>query len=134
MELRGFTRKLEILVVEDNPFDIECLEMALKDMGANYHLSIAQDGPQAVDHLTGRGPNSPPRPDLIFLDMHLPKFGGLEVLRQVPDSADLPICVLTSSPSELPAVRAHFRRPIGYLLKPLSAAKLIDCACQLRLN
>lgn len=132
MELQGHTRKLEILVVEDNPFDVECLEMALKDMGANYHLTIAEDGPQAVDRMTGRGPNPSPRPDLIFLDMHLPKFGGLEVLRQVPNSANLPICVLTSSQSELQAVKTHFRRPVSYLLKPLSAAKLIDCVRQLR--
>jgi CheY-like chemotaxis protein len=121
-------RKLEILVVEDNPPDVAWLEYVLQEAGLQYHLTIARNGEQGVDGLLRRGDFAEAKaPDLIFLDMHLPVFGGLEILRRVPGSVDLPICVLTSSKEEENAVRDYFGRAISYLLKPISAESLRCC-------
>jgi CheY-like chemotaxis protein len=76
-------------------------------------LSAVSDGEHAVDFLLKRGQySSAPTPDLIFLDVNLPKLSGIDVLRQVPNAHKLPICVVTSSESE----RQIFRREFGIQL------------------
>jgi len=119
-------RTVEISVIEDSATDLQWLRVILSDVGLKHRLTVAADGEQGVDCLLRRGRYiGNPSADLIFLDMHLPKFDGLEVLRKVPDSAQLPICLLTSSERERTLIGEHFGKPIGYLIKPLSAEKLI---------
>ena len=121
-------RPVEISVVEDNPPDVDWLTMMLNETGLCHHITVAEDGEQAVDCLLRRGRYAGyPPPDLIFLDMNLPKFGGLEILQRVPGSNRLPICVLSSSKDEERKVLAHFGRPVGYLTKPVSVEALREC-------
>ncbi len=123
--LAASMRTIEIFVVEDNPADIYWLKYILREAGVPHHLTIASDGEQAVDCLMRKGCyQHAVKPDLIFLDIHLPKFDGLEVLRRVPESAKLPICILSSSELEKDAVSAHFQNRACYLKKPLSSEGL----------
>ena len=120
------TRTMEISVVEDNPADVLWLKHILQEVGVPHHLTIARAGEQAVDCLMRKGCyQDAVAPDLILLDMHLPKFDGLEVLRKVPESEKMPICILSSSDREKDAVSAHFRDHACYLKKPLSADEFL---------
>jgi two-component system, chemotaxis family, response regulator Rcp1 len=122
---------VEILVAEDNPADIDWLKEILKDTRLPHHLTIAQDGEAAVESMMRAGRYADgPVADLILLDMHLPKFGGLEVLRRVPQAAALPICILSSTDLEKNAVTALLHKPICYLTKPLSAETFLGAIQQ----
>jgi two-component system, chemotaxis family, response regulator Rcp1 len=69
-----------------------------------------------------------PLAQLILLDMNMPKLSGLEVLRAIPDSADLPVCMLTRSEREERLIEEHFApRKVSYLTKPIDGEKLIEC-------
>jgi CheY-like chemotaxis protein len=124
-------RKTEVLVIEDNAADRFWLEYVLKMLGLDCSLSSVADGEHAVDFLLKRGSYfTAPTPDLIFLDVHLPILDGIEVLRQVPNAHQLPICVVTSSEAE----RKQFQLEFGivnsnYLLKPVSQESLIESSC-----
>lgn len=121
-------RPVEISVVEDNPPDVAWLKLMLNETGLYHHITVAEDGEQAVDCLLRRGRYAGcPAADIIFLDMNLPKFGGLEILHRVPGSNRLPICILSSSREEESNVLAHFGRPVGYLTKPVSVEALMKC-------
>jgi DNA-binding response OmpR family regulator len=121
-------RALEIAVIEDNRADVVWLEFLLDEAGLEHHCTLAEDGEQAVDCLPRQGRYATaPVPDLILLDMHLPKFGALEILDRVPNSASLPVCMLTSSDVEKKSMVRHFGKPICYLIKPLSNEKLLAC-------
>lgn len=98
-------------------------------MGLSYNLTVAVDGEQARDFILKHGVyRTFPRADLIFLDMEMPKLTGLEVLRQIPDSAELPVCILTSSQRERQAIKDHFApRRVSYLRKPVDGEQLLEC-------
>ena len=119
-------RHIEVLVVEDNAADRFWLEYTLKSFGFDFDVTVASDGEEALDFLLKRGDCSEaPTPDVIFLDTHLPITNGLEVLRQVPNAKELPICVVTSSDAE----RESFRKEFGiqnsdFVLKPVSFESL----------
>ena len=103
-------RPVEISVIEDSPADVRWLKMILSEVGLKHRLTVAEDGEQAVECLLREGRYAGnPSADLIFLDMHLPMFDGLEVLRKVPGSALLPVCMLTSSERERGLMAAHFK-------------------------
>jgi two-component system, chemotaxis family, response regulator Rcp1 len=123
-------RKVEILVVEDNPADLLWLESVLSEIGLHYSCSLASDGAQALDFLLKRGSwLNAPTPDLIFLDMHLPKLDGVDILRQVPNARELPICVLTSSEHEREVFDQEFGIKEGnYLIKPVSVKTIRECS------
>jgi two-component system response regulator len=129
--MKGFMKKAEVLIVEDNGGDRFWLEYALQNLGASCTLSTVSDGEQAIDFLLKRGPYAEsPTPDIIFLDVHLPKLDGIEVLRQVPNANELPLCVITSSEAE----RDIFRKEFGiedsnYVLKPVTQESLLASAC-----
>jgi CheY-like chemotaxis protein len=126
---RGKPRPLEVLAVEDNPADIAWLKHVMEETGLEYRISVANDGLAAIDFLLKRGAHTEsPNPDLVFLDVHLPKLTGYEALRQVPNAKKLAICVLTSSSAE----REIFRQEFGiegsaYLIKPVSRGSLLAC-------
>lgn len=94
------TRSLRILLVEDSPSDVRLIREALKDTPVPVNLTIARDGVEATDllHQTEKGLFS--RPDLILLDLNLPRKNGREVLAEVKSSPNLrqiPVLVMTSS-------------------------------------
>ncbi|HLX43952.1 MAG TPA: response regulator [Bryobacteraceae bacterium] len=119
---------IEVLVIEDDSTDRFWLEYALKMIAPNYSLSAVDNGQRAVDFLLKRGEYAEaPTPDVIFLDVHLPTLDGAEVLRQIPDARDLPICVLTGSEAE----RGLFEREFGiegsnYIVKPVTRESLLE--------
>ena len=121
--------RIHIAVADDNPVDIRQVKIALDGLGLNYTLTIATDGEEARDFILkeGRYRGFPPA-QLIFLDMNMPKLTGLEVLQAIPGSADLPVCMLTSSEREQHLIEEHFApKKVSYLTKPIDGEKLIEC-------
>jgi len=124
-------RTVEILIVEDSSADLFWLEYVLKSLSVDCSLSSVADGESAVDFLLKRGKHAEaPTPDLIFLDVNLPMLSGLEVLRQVPDAHNLPVCVLTSSEGDRKLFQREFDiQNSNYLLKPVSQENLLASSC-----
>lgn len=115
---------LEILLVEDNPGDIRLMQEALKVSNLSYHLNVASDGIEALAWLNKtKIPSQFPRPDVILLDLNLPKKTGFEVLEELKtddDFKDIPIIVLTSSDRDFDVLVAYKKRASAYLVKPLT--------------
>ncbi|HTS78791.1 MAG TPA: response regulator [Bryobacteraceae bacterium] len=120
---------MKVLAVEDNYADIHWLKMVLDRMGVVYTLSVVTDGQKAVDFLLKRGDFAEaPDPDLVLLDLNLPKLSGLEVLKAVPHSDKLPVCIITGSPDEREQVMRKFGiRRIAYVVKPVDRDRLLNC-------
>ena len=117
---------LEILLVEDNPNDVELALHALKKHNLANRIQVVRDGAEALDFLFARGPfshrdiNQIPR--VVLLDLKLPKVDGLEVLRQVkadPRTRKIPVVVLTSSREERDVVESYSLGVNSYILKPV---------------
>lgn len=114
---------MQILLVEDNPADVGLIEEAFRDGKLLCDLHVAQDGVAAMQFLRREGAyaNSPV-PDLILLDLNLPKKDGREVLQEVKADAKLlpiPIIVLTTSDDEADVLRAYGLHANCYLTKPV---------------
>ncbi len=122
-------KKLKILLVEDNPEDILIAERALTkaNMKEKSELFIVRDGQEALDFLYRQGQyENAPRPDLILLDLKLPKVSGHEVLQKIKDDEHLrriPVIVLTISEREEDMVKAYDSGASGYITKPPSSAE-----------
>ena len=122
-------KPIQIAVAEDNPLDVVALREVLDQVGLDYALTVAMDGDEACDFILKRGryQGCPPA-EVIFLGMNMPKLTGLEVLRQIPNSSELPVCVLTSSERERPSIEKHFgSKKVSYLTKPVDPRKLLQC-------
>lgn len=114
---------IEILLVEDNPGDVWLTREALKDAKVHNNLHVIADGEDALAFLRGEGRFSgAPRPDLLLLDLNLPRKNGREVLAEVKQDADLrriPVVILTSSTAEEDLVRSYDLHANCYVTKPL---------------
>lgn len=123
MPARG--KKKRILLVEDSPADVLMLRKAMAKTTSMPEVSVVQDGVEALQYLQGAGPFSgSKRPDLVLLDLNLPRISGLEVLEAVagdPRLASLPILVLTSSEAPEDIETAYENGCWGYLVKPGTA-------------
>jgi two-component system response regulator len=117
---------LEILLVEDNPNDVELAMHALQKHNLANHIRVVRDGAEALDFLFGRGEfagrdvNVTPR--LVLLDLKLPKVEGLDVLRQIKADArtrKTPVVILTSSREERDVVESYNLGVNSYILKPV---------------
>jgi CheY-like chemotaxis protein len=121
---------IEILLVEDNPSDVELVEEALAVWKARTRLSVVDDGDKAIRFLQRKGQYSDsPVPELILLDLNLPKKDGIEVLREVKGSGDLaliPLIVLTTSDRENDVKKAYSLHANCYITKPLEIDAFID--------
>lgn len=114
---------MRIFLTEDNPADVYLLREALGvDSNADVELLVASDGAEALDYVQRRGPYaSVPRPDLIVLDLNLPKSDGTDVLQCIRDSKefrDVPVVILTSSDSPRDRAAAVRLGANGYITKP----------------
>lgn len=116
-------RPIEILMVEDNPGDVRLTKEALKDAKVSNTLRVVEDGAAALDYLHRRGAHADaPRPDLILLDLNLPKKNGREVLEEIKQDANLksiPVVILTTSQAEEDVVRAYSLHANCYITKPV---------------
>ena len=119
---------VEILLVEDSPADIALTEEALKESGLENTLTIVTDGEQAIEYLSKRGKyKDAESPDLILLDLNMPKKNGhevLEVIKDNPKLEEIPVVVLTVSEAEEDIARALGLKMNYYLNKPVSVQKL----------
>lgn len=123
-------RAIEILLVEDNPGDVRLTQEALKEGKIHNHLNVASDGAKALDFLFRRGPyTDAPRPDLILLDLNLPKKDGREVLAEIKSEASLrsiPVVVLTTSQADEDVVKAYDLHVNCYITKPIDLAQFLN--------
>lgn len=114
---------IEILLVEDNPVDVMMTRHALQDAKVFNNLHVAEDGEEATDFLYRNGRySSAPRPDLILLDLNLPKKNGREILAEVkrdPDLLDIPVIILTTSEEEKDVTMCYQLHGNCFITKPV---------------
>ena len=122
---------LHLLLVEDNPDHAELIRRQLEQFPLGTRLHHVEDGEAALDYIFGKGNFSDrsrfPAPDVVLLDLRLPRVDGLEVLRLVktqPQFEKLPIVVLTSSDAENDVARSFELHTDGFLTKPIEPATL----------
>ena len=121
---------IEILLVEDNDGDVFLTQEALRSAKVTNRLSVVHDGVEAMEFLRQSGKYAQaPRPDLILLDLNMPRMDGREVLAAIkpdPDLRQIPVVVLTSSKAEQDVLRAYDLHANCYIVKPVDFASLID--------
>jgi two-component system, chemotaxis family, response regulator Rcp1 len=114
---------IEVLLVEDSPGDVRLTREALKDAKVHINLNVASDGMQAMAFLNREGKNANVhRPDLILLDLNLPKKDGREVLEEIKASSTLgsiPVVILTTSASEADIFESYRLHANCYITKPV---------------
>jgi two-component system response regulator len=122
--------EVEILLVEDNPYDAELTFRALKNRGLANKLLTFPDGVEALDFLFGNGKyagrNPAMRPKVILLDLKLPRANGLEVLEKIKADARtrmIPVVIMTSSQEESDIVRSYNLGVNSYMVKPVDFDK-----------
>jgi two-component system response regulator len=121
------TNGVEILLVEDNPDDLDMALHALRTMNLANHIQVARDGVEALDFLFCRGEHAARRiengPKVVLLDLKLPKVDGLEVLRSIkgdPRTNMIPVVVLTSSKEQSDVVKSYNLGVNSYIVKPVN--------------
>jgi len=121
-------KPMEILLVEDNPGDVRFTAEVLKEAQVRNNLSVAKDGVEAIAFLRREGQFlDAPRPDLILLDLNLPKKNGLEMLNEIKNTEELraiPVVILTTSEAE-PDINKSFDLSANcYITKPIDVERL----------
>jgi CheY-like chemotaxis protein len=126
-----------ILLVEDDPQDVELTMTALQEYNLSNEVVVARDGEEALDYLYSRGQFSDRddnHPAVVLLDLKLPKINGLEVLQQVRSDQRLkllPIVILTSSHEEKDLVRSYELGVNAYVVKPVDFHAFVNAVKQL---
>ena len=127
---------IEVLLVEDSPGDVRLTREAFRDAKVHINLHVATDGTKAMAFLNREGVHAnAPRPDLVLLDLNLPKKDGREVLQEIKESHTLksiPVVILTTSSSEADILKSYRLHANCYITKPvglegfLTVVKSID--------
>jgi CheY-like chemotaxis protein len=126
-----------ILLVEDNPNDLELTLVALDKSQLANEVIVARDGQEAIDYLTNEGEwseRAPGNPAVILLDLKLPKIDGLEVLDMIRSNAALksiPVVMLTSSREEQDLIRSYELGVNAYVVKPVEFAEFVEAISDL---
>jgi two-component system, chemotaxis family, response regulator Rcp1 len=114
---------MQVLLVEDNPGDVRLTQEALKDAKVHLDLNVVADGVAAMEYLHRQGKYAEsPRPDLVLLDLNLPRKDGREVLAEMKSESALqaiPVVVLTTSASEADILRTYMLHANCYITKPV---------------
>ncbi len=120
---------IDILLVEDNPGDVDLAREALADSKINNTLHVVSDGEEAMDFIRRRGKYANvPRPDLILLDLNLPKKDGRQVLSEIKGDEDLkriPVVILTISQDEEDILKSYNLHANCYITKPIDLGQFI---------
>ncbi|NED12835.1 MULTISPECIES: response regulator [unclassified Streptomyces] len=126
---------IEVLLVEDDPGDELMTREAFEDNKIRNTLHVVRDGEEALDFLYRRGAHTgAPRPDLILLDLNLPKYDGrqvLEKIKQDPELALIPVVVLTTSSAEEDILRSYKLHANAYVTKPVDLDQFIAAVRQI---
>lgn len=129
MSVQGNVKPIEILLVEDSPGDVRLVQEALKEGKMNNNISVVRDGVEALAFLRQEDKYAgAPRPDIILLDLNLPKKDGREVLAEIKEDPDLkriPIVVLTTSEAEQDILKAYNLHANCYITKPVDLDQFI---------
>ncbi len=120
---------VEILLIEDNPADIRLTQEAFREARLQNTLHVVQDGVNAMAFIRQTAPfQQAPRPDLILLDLNLPKKDGREILKEIksdPHTRTIPVVVLTTSDDEADVLRSYDLHANAYLVKPIDILRFI---------
>jgi CheY-like chemotaxis protein len=120
---------IEILLVEDNPGDVRLTREALKDSKLHNNLSVVEDGAEALAFLRRQGKYAnAPRPDILLLDLNLPRIDGRQVLEEIKQDDELkriPVVVLTTSASEQDILMSYNLHANCYITKPVDLNQFI---------
>jgi len=129
-------RPMEILLIEDGLMDARVTIEALRRKDIKHRLTLVRDGEEALEFLRHEGKFArAPRPDLILLDLMLPKKSGIEVLSEIRDDYDLkkiPVVVLTASDSKEDKQQCELLDIDSYIIKPVNLKKFLDVVKQLK--
>jgi two-component system, chemotaxis family, response regulator Rcp1 len=128
-------RPLRVLVVEDNPADVELLRMAMDHAGVAYEMTQISDGAEALLQVRQMAAGNSSLPDVIVMDLNLPKYDGLEVLEEVRSHvklSDIPVTILTSSSSRRERLPVQMFRRVCYLTKPLDLDQYLNIGSRIR--
>lgn len=135
----GITKDLDlisILLVEDNPGDVRLIQEVFQDGKIFNHLDVARDGEEAMSYLYQQGAyKQMAKPDLILLDLNLPKKNGSEVLSEIKSDEHLkriPVIILTASKAEEDIARAYNQHANCYLTKPIDLNQFINVVQQIK--
>lgn len=128
-------RPLEILMVEDNPADVRLTQLAFKEGKIHNTLSIAKDGVDAMAFLRRLAPfDHAARPDLILLDLNLPRKDGREVLAEIkadPELRRIPVVILTTSRAETDVFKTYNLHANCYIVKPVDLDQFLSAIRQI---
>ncbi|MDB6166789.1 MAG: two-component system response regulator [Lacunisphaera sp.] len=131
---------VELLLVEDNPQDLELALLALREINPSSRIHVARDGAEAVDFIFCEGPYASRRitdvPKVILLDLKLPKIDGLDVLKRIkgdPRTKLIPVVVLTSSREQSDVVESYQLGVNSYIVKPVNFERFTEAVGNLGL-
>jgi len=123
-------RPIEILLVEDNPGDVRLTQEALREGKVRNHLHVAADGVEAMAFLRREGQHAhAAQPDLILLDLNLPKKSGREVLAEIKEDPELrriPVVILTVSKAEEDVLKSYNLHANCYITKPVNLDQFLE--------
>jgi chemotaxis family two-component system response regulator Rcp1 len=123
-------RPIELLLVEDNPGDVRLTKEALREGKVRNHLHVAADGVEAMAYLRREGPHAQAhQPDLILLDLNLPKKSGREVLAEIkadPELRRIPVVILTVSKDEEDVLKSYNLHANCYITKPVDLEQFLE--------
>ncbi len=128
------SKKFQILVVEDNPADVRLLQEVFNELCADVTLRVANDGAEGLEMIS-RFSGQSHHPDLVLLDLNLPKVSGHDVLASIkkdPNTCSIPVIVLTSSRAQSDVELAYQSHANAYLKKPSTLDGLIAAARQIK--
>lgn len=132
------TRPACILLIDDNPMDVELALDAFREAHLTNQIEVAEDGESGLDYLTGQGRYTDraryPVPDIILLDLKMPRVDGFEVLRRIkvtPKLKRIPVIILTSSREEGDLALSYDVGANSYLVKPVSFSGFVDIVQQI---
>jgi chemotaxis family two-component system response regulator Rcp1 len=121
---------IEILMVDDSLADVDLTREALETAKVRNHMAVARDGEEAIAMLRGEGLHTQaPRPDLILLDLNMPRMNGfeaLEVIKADDDLKSIPVVILTSSQAEKDIVQGYKLHANAYVVKPVDLERFIE--------
>lgn len=120
---------LRLFLLEDNPADVDLTRLALEENRMSFHLEVAQDGEEAIQYLHGLDKDNQVPPDLIILDLNVPKINGLEVLKIIKGNnrtQTTPVIILTTSAAHADMVDCYKHYANCYITKPLDFEDFIE--------